>query len=208
MIRLYNACKVQSLILPTASETVDRREGLTAFRWFLRLLHVWGEKTGMLLLFASVMMGLVWLDSYLARPDQGVVGDDYPGAGIVVRSKQLHLWLPETVRELASPQSQVQTIRDHKDLRRFLESRHQESLRYAVTTRAYQANGGHSDITFIRRPYEDPHYFQEFLEILGDSGGKQDDNMVAGFLGASVHMIPKERLNRSPSEMITEQQVW
>ncbi|WP_237722670.1 hypothetical protein [Singulisphaera acidiphila] len=162
----------------------------------------------MLILLASVMMGLIWLDSYLTRPDQGVIGDDYPGAGIVVRSKQLHFWLPETVRELASPLSQVQTLRDHKDLRRFLESRHQESLRYAVTTRAYQANGGHSDITFIRRPYEDPHYFQEFLDILAGSGGKLDGNTVADFLGASVHIISKERLNRSLSEMITERQVW
>jgi hypothetical protein len=160
----------------------------------------------MVILFATVMTGLAWSSSGRSRPELGIEADEVPDAGIIVRSEVLHLWLPETLGKVTSPKCQAQIIRDHEDLRRVLEHRHQENPKYAVTVRGHQVNGGYGDITFVRHPYEDPRCFQEFLDLLAGVGGRRDCDTAADFPGTSVHIIPEELLNREPSEILAELQ--
>ncbi|SIN72759.1 hypothetical protein SAMN05444166_0471 [Singulisphaera sp. GP187] len=183
------------------TEINDRGTGRPTHGWLQRLLTVKGEKIMIGFFLATAMTGLAGVNLNGIRPAQGNDNDEVAGAGIIVRSEVLHLWLPETFRELAY--SPAQTVRDHQELRQFLEQRHLETLRYSVTTRGHQVDGGYSDIRYTRQPYEDAHQFQEFLDILAGVGGIPDHDLAAAFPGASVHFIAEAlgdvgRPDRSP----------
>ena len=179
--------------------------GLSVLRWLRRIFQVWGHTVGMAILLGTGMSGLAWIDSDSNRPAQVSGGVELPiSPGVVVRSEIIHLWLPESLQELASLQSKSPIVRDYKDLRRFLEHRQWQSLRYAVTIRGHQVNGDHSDTTFIRRPYEDARCFQELLNVLADAGSPTVRDTAAAFPAASVHIISEVLLTRDPSEILTE----
>lgn len=193
---------MESPILPATAKAAIRNDGLTAFRWLRHLTPNWGEMVGVAVFLAAV---IAWLSIGSTRsapkPDTDVASG---GAGIIVRSEVTHLWLPETLRALASLQSSSSPVRNHEDLRQFLEQRQRLTLQYAMTVRGHQVNGRHSDITFIRRPYEDPRCFQELLDILAIADGKPGRVTALDFTVASVHVIADERLSREPSEIIAE----
>jgi hypothetical protein len=157
--------------------------------WPQRVLPILGGKTLMAILLVTAVAALTTANSHLPRPDQDDEAEELPGAGIIVRSEVVHLQIPETLWELACLQSQAQVVSDHNDLRLFLEQRHQTDLWYAVTTRGHQVNGGHSDITFVRHPYDDPLHFQEVLDILARAIGRTDGDTTSEYFGASVSII-------------------
>jgi hypothetical protein len=154
-----------------------------------RALPILGGKTLMTILLVGAVAALTMTNSQIARPDQDDETEDLPGAGIIVRSEVVHLQIPETFRELAYLQSQAQVLSDHNDLRLFLEQRHQTDLWYSVTTRGHQINGGHSDITFVRHPYDDPRHFQEVLDILARAIGRTNEDTSSEFFATSVSII-------------------
>lgn len=195
MLRLHKACKRPWQIVPPRGGTSGRGDEPVAPGALRRLPPFRGETSVVSVLLAAVMAGSAWLSCGSARAGQGFDRDDPPGAGTIVRSETLHLWLPETLAELRCPRSQLP--RDHRGLRRFLERRGRKELHYAVTVRGHQADGGNSDITFIRRPYEDPAHLREFLDILADFGGKPDRDTPAEFRGTPVSIIPEGRLRTS-----------
>ena len=53
------------------------------------------------------------LAPHAAGPDRELDPDEPPGGGIVVRSELIHVWLPETLAELAQGQARSQVVRDH-----------------------------------------------------------------------------------------------
>ncbi|SIO40524.1 hypothetical protein SAMN05444166_4432 [Singulisphaera sp. GP187] len=174
-----------------------------AFRWLRRLSPVRDESIGVAILLVLVSAGLVWVSLHPAPPTQGDEYDEVPAnSGTIVRSEVIHLWLPESIRELASPQSSV--VRDPSDLRRYLERRNLQDLRYAVTIRGHQPNGDYYDIHFIRHPCESPVHFQELLNILADVSRAPGHEKAANFPGASTHDISEAVLSREPSEIIAE----
>jgi len=122
----------------------------------------------------------------LPQPAHEDETEEVPGAGIIVRSEVIQLRIPAVFRELARIQFQDQILRGHNDLRSFLERRRLQDLCYSLTTRGHQVNGGHSDITFVRHPYAEPHHFQEVLDILARTIGRTDRDTTADFSTASV----------------------
>ncbi|APW62491.1 hypothetical protein [Paludisphaera borealis] len=172
----------------------------TAFPGTGRIVLVQGAATALIVLLVAAMTWAAWLSADSTRPDEGGATYEYPGAGMIVRSETLHLWLPDTLGELASPQVQREVMRDFEGFRRFLEHRGQQRIRIAVTYRAYQVNGGWTDITLVRRPYDELSYFQELSAILAGAGGEPDHN-AADRLGALVQLVPEELLSREPSAM-------
>src|SRR5262249_30816329 len=128
-----------------------------------RLLESWGERVLMLLLLVTPVVGFTWLGSCASPPSRALEFDSQPGSGVTIRAEVLHLCLPRTLVDLAGGQPRYPVPQTHHQLQTFLESRAQEKLWYALTTRGYQVNGGIADITFIRYPYRDPEDFQELL---------------------------------------------
>jgi hypothetical protein len=170
----------------------------------LRLLRSWADKAMLLALVAATAIGLAWLDSRVIRPGRGLEPQDDPRSGVTVRNEVLHLWLPETLSELAKHQPFTAVAQQHQQLRTSLERRARESAWYALTTRAHQANGGMADITYIRHPYSDSQTFQELLDVLATAAGNPPLHSTLNLSGARVHILSSELSEREPSEVVRE----
>jgi hypothetical protein len=115
----------------------------------------------------------------------------------------IHLYLTRTLIKLANHQTQQPPLQTHEDLRRSLEVQEHRDLWYALTLRGFQVNGEFADTTFIRRPYDEPDRFAEFLEIMAAAIGSPRD-LWKNLSSATVHLIPDELSERDPREVITE----
>ena len=131
----------------------------------------------------------------LANKDDPAEGPDMTA---IVRSEVLRLWLPGTLTEMARDRSQPGFPRTHEDLRRYLELQHQQGLWYALTMRAHHADGRFSDVTVIRKPYDDRLVFPELLVVLATAAGNAPESTVSDFTKASIHLIADESVNREP----------
>jgi hypothetical protein len=182
--------------VPIAPHGADGTEeaALAAGRSPRRLLTIWGEKVIMTLVIVAATMGLTRFATHVSRQAQGLAPDGGPGAGTVIRTEVLHLWLPQTLLEQAK----------HRPLQQFLERQGQEKLWYALTTRGHQQNGGFADITMIRRPCDDPPHLSELLDILATAGGNPPSDPNLDYSKAAVHIIAEEMANREPREVIAE----
>jgi len=169
-----------------------------------RFQSIWGGTIFTMIVFAAGVVGLARLSFHVARQAQELEPADRPGAGIIVRSELLRLWLPQTLTELAKRQSQSRVVRTHGELQRFLELQDQEDLWYAQTTRGHQVNGDFTDITVIRRPYDDPLHFPELLDILATAAGNPPSYPNADFSKASVHIIARDLLKCESREVMAE----
>jgi len=158
----------------------------------------------MVFVLVAPVIAFTWLDSRASRPSRVLEPDDKPGSGVTVRADVLHLWLPETLIDLAGHQPESSVPQTHHELQTFLERRGQEKLWYALTTRGYQVNGGIADITVIRHPHGARQHFQEFLDILATAAGNPPRYPTLHYSGAEVHILPGEVLERDPSEVVEE----
>ncbi len=169
-----------------------------------RLFWSWGEMLLALVALIAPVIGYTRLDSCASRSSRLLEPDDRPGSGVTVRAEVLHLWLPETLIELAAHQPRCLVAQTHDDLRSFLECRGQRELWYAFTTRSHQVNGGIVDTTVIRHPYKDPNHFPEFLDVLGTAAGNPPTYPALSYSGAEVHVLPGKLSEREPSEVVEE----
>ncbi len=166
-----------------------------------------GEAFLKTIVIVGAVIGLCHFASHVTRqaPENGPLGGS--DAFMVARTEVLHLWLPKTLIELAKSQAQSRCFGTHEELQRFLELRHEQDVWCAMTIRIYQINGTFGDVTYIRRPYYDRHYFQEFLAILATAAGSPPyypDYPTSSFLIASVHVITEEFLGRQPREAMAD----
>jgi hypothetical protein len=164
----------------------------------------WGGTFFMTIVLAAGVMGLACLSCHVTRQDQELNPANFPGAGIVVRSELIRLWLPETLIDLAQRQSQSRVVRTHGELQRFLELEDRKDLWYAITTRGHQVNGNFVDITVIRRPYADPFDFAEFLDVLATVTGNPPVDPGTDSSQVSVHILAEGLLKCDPREVMAE----
>ena len=164
----------------------------------------WADTFFTMIVLAAGVTGLTCLSFHVARQDQELESASRSGSGIIVRSEPIHLWLPQTLTELAQHQSQSRVVRTHEELQRFLELEGREDLWYALTARGHQVNGGFVDITVIRRPYDDASHFPELLAILATVAGNPPHHPDADFSRASVHIMAQELLKGEPREVMAE----
>ena len=91
----------------------------------------------MTIVMATAVMGLARFAARVTQQTQESCSANLPGAGIIVRSEVLRLWLPQTLVELAKSQPQSPPLRTHAELQRLLEGQDQKALVVRrVTTRA------------------------------------------------------------------------
>jgi hypothetical protein len=167
-----------------------------------RFRSIRGGNILMMITIVAAVLGLTRLAPHVPRNAQ----EPEPDAKlfVIVRSEVLCIWLPQTLTELAKRQAQSRFVRTHEELQRFLDLKHQQTLWYALSMRAYDANGEFSDVTCIRRPYDDSLYFPEVVAILATVAGTPPHEPNSDFSRASVHIIADEFLNGEPREVMAE----
>jgi len=156
------------------------------------------------MLIVALAIGIAWIDCCATQPGRALEPDQVAGSGHIVRAEVLHLWLPETLIDLAKHVSGSSVAQSHQELRTSLERSGQENLWFAFTIRAHQVNGVAADITFIRHPYREPEDFREFLDILATAAGSPPDEPPAYYSGAEVHILPQELTEREPRAVVEE----
>ena len=157
----------------------------------------------MTIIFVAAVLGLICFADLVTRQGPELAPADRSGLGIIVRSEVLRLWMPEAT-EMAICQLQRPALQTHKELKRFLELHDQKGLWYALTARAYQANGHCVDLTFVRQPYKDSAHFPEFLAILAAADSRPPCNRTVEFSRVSVHVIAGDLSKREPREVMAE----
>jgi hypothetical protein len=180
----------------------------TAGRSLWRLLTIWGEKVGLAVVLTTAAIGFSRFASHASRPGPELEINNRPDGGFVVRREVRRLWLPEALSRLAKPQARSPLIRDHEELRQFLELQNLEDLCYALTIRMHQVNGEFAEITFIRHPYDEFHYFPELMDVLATAAGNpppHSDAFEGDFSTASVQVIPEKSWKRGFREFMVEQ---
>jgi hypothetical protein len=126
------------------------------------------------------------------------------GGGVIVRSEVLDLWLPDTLTTLAQRRSQSGIIRSHEELQQFLELEDRKDVWYALTVRGHQVDGGFSDVTVIRWPYDDRCHFPRLQAILATVAGNPARYGAADFSSTSIDVLTEEQLMDSPSRVMAE----
>jgi hypothetical protein len=169
-----------------------------------RFPSIRGGTIFMIFVFAAGVMGLAGLSFHVARRAHELEPADQPGAGIIVHSELLRLWLPQELTDLSKRQSQSLVVRTHEELQRLLERQDRRRLWYAVTFRAHQLDGKVVDLTFIRRPYDEARHFPEFLNVLATAAGNPPRDPDADYSKASVSIIAREPSKREPRDVMAE----
>ncbi len=158
----------------------------------------------MVFAIAAGAIGLTLFASHVSTEEQTLVNADEPGSGTIVRFEALDVWLPAVLIELAKPDAATGAMRTHADLRRYLEVRGQEDVWYAMKVRGHQTDGGFADMPFVRRPYNEPDAFSEFLEILAMAAGNSSGEPAAKFSSCSVRLLDQSLLKRDPRSAVAE----
>ena len=158
----------------------------------------------MVLIFAVSIYAFTRSDWHPARPEAELEPGNVPGSGMAVRTDALHLWLPEAWSELAKRDSSLTGARTRAELQRYLELRKREGLWYALTQRMYPANGRSTDITYIRRPYDDPRGLSECLDLIAELSGDISVDSTADFSNVTIHVVPDVQSKNDPREVIAE----
>jgi hypothetical protein len=158
-----------------------------------------------MMIFAAGVLALATIPVPEAREPQEPGVASSPGAGIIVRSERIRLWMPRTLIELGQRQPGRRVINSHTELRRTLECENLKHLWYAVTMRAHQANGEFVDITLTRQPYAAADSFAELQDILAATqNAASDAGPDSRSSRVSIHIIPQEYEKRAPLEVMAQ----
>jgi hypothetical protein len=182
----------------------DSKKSIAAPGRTPRRLAIWGGNVVMAIAVVTAGVGLTRFGSHVAQQADKLEPVEAGGAGVIVRSEVLCLWLPPALSESAKRESQSGVSRTHEDLRRFLDAQHQQDLWYALTMRGFQVNGDFTDLTIIRRPYDDRAHLPALLDILATAAGERPREPAGEFANATVRVIPKELLKLEPRQAVAE----
>ncbi|QEH38761.1 hypothetical protein OJF2_73670 [Aquisphaera giovannonii] len=165
--------------------------------------------SGFRTLVAAALVGAILLipDRSSARPSTGTTApaandDEATGdAGVIVRSETVEVWLPESLRELASPVVRARALAEPDGLRRVL-GRRGGDPRIALTTRCHRADGEHSDITFILRPLDVPDHLERLREALAGVADVHPGDVADDGQGPDAHLVPEGLLDRDQDQIL------
>jgi hypothetical protein len=173
--------------MPKRITTVDFSVG-ALFRWLVGNLIV--------VVFVATAIGLMHFNAVVPQPGAAPEFNDPPSSGVIVRSEVIHVWLPETLVDPAQHDFQALVARTHQEPKKALERRGQENLWYAITFRAYLANGRSDYMSFIRHPYRQLNHLQELTDIVATVAGIPPRNPSADYSAAVVHIMPARMSQR------------
>jgi hypothetical protein len=140
--------------------------------------------------FVTTAIGLMHFNAVIPQSGAEQELNGPPGAGVIVRSQVIHLWLPEILVDPTRTECPALVGQTHQELKKALECREQQNLWYAITVRGYQVNHLAGDISFIRYPYREPEHFQELTDVLATAAGSPPRHPSADYSAAVVNIMP------------------
>ena len=145
----------------------------TAGRSICRLLKNCGENVWFAVVLIGAVIGLTRFATQVSQSGRALEINNVPDGGAVVRLEVRYLWLPEALTRLARPQSRSPLIRNHEELKQFLELRDLEDHSYALTIRAAstQRRVRRDHVRSSARNDESESTFQEFMDALATAAG-------------------------------------
>ena len=146
--------------------------------------------------FVTIVIGLAHDNAVVPQPGAAPELTDAPGSGLIVRSEVIHLWLPESLVDLAQREPPALVTRTHHELIKALNRRGPQNLWYAITVRAYLANNRSEDMSFIRHPYRQFDHLQELTDIVATVVGIPPRHLAADYSAAVVHIMPARMSER------------
>jgi hypothetical protein len=146
--------------------------------------------------FVTMVIGLAHYSAVVPQPGAARELSDAPGSGLIIRSEVMHLWLPESLVDLARNESRALVARTHQELMKALERRGEENLWYAITVRAHLANGRCEDMLFIRHPSRQLDHLMELTDIVATVAGIPPRRPSADYSAAVVHIMPARMSQR------------
>jgi hypothetical protein len=138
----------------------------------------------------TTVIGLTQFDAAAPRPSEAPEFVDSPGAGLIVGSEVIRVWVPESLVELAGHEFPGLIARTHQELKKVLELRGPEDLWYAITVRAHLADHRAEDIPYIRYPHRQPEYLSELSDVLATVAGSPPRHPLLDYSAATVHIMP------------------
>ena len=156
------------------------------------------------LMFAAGGVGLNRLASRCDLQHQNLPAAGEAGAGVIVRSELLCLWLPEDLLALAASRPPAATLENDGHFRRYLELHCREDLWYVTTFRLYRRDGKFDDISYIRQPcgeMKSVSQLREHLRILAKSPAAAEDSDQPT---VDVRELPQHLLKRKPRNALIE----
>ncbi|WP_165233316.1 hypothetical protein [Aquisphaera insulae] len=138
-----------------------------------------------------------------AAPSDGDASSS--GAGTILESQIVELWLPGSLRGLEDPAVRAKVLESPDGLRGFLDRPGFRDQPPAVTIRCHRADGRPCDFTQILHPLMVPDHLRmlrEALDGLDDAPeGVADNDEIAV---EKVHSLPDGLLDREQAEILAE----
>jgi hypothetical protein len=169
---------------------------------FGTLLRCLVSNVMMIAVLVTIAIGLTQFHATVPEPAAAPEFSDPSGSGFIVRSEVVHLWLHETLVDLARSEFPALVAPTHQELKKALERRGQENLWYAITLRSHLANHRAEDASFFRYPYRQPEYLQELMDVLATVAGSPTRHTAADYSGANVRIMPAGMSQREWLEAI------
>jgi hypothetical protein len=119
-----------------------------------------------------------------------------PAGSTVVFHQVLHIWLSESLVDLAKQDSACSKARSHEELRAILERHGYQGLFYAFKVRVYGANGGFGEVASVRYPYDEPWNFPEFPGFCTLAAGTLPRSDTVDYSSAALHILPASTSRR------------
>jgi hypothetical protein len=122
-----------------------------------------------------------------------------PAAGVALTSGSLitpdmvmDIWLPGEWATLAVSASAASILSSHDALQAFLREQAQERFCYVLICNSMMDNGQTTRRVFVRQPYQQPEYFEEFSDVLAAAAGRTIRTELLDYTTARIAPIPDE----------------
>lgn len=155
-------------------------------------------------LLASVLSVGVIYPALASRDSVENGGWESVGETRVVGAELVDLWLPAQFDALAEDLSRSTDCRSFDKFQKFLAERNLQRIWYAAIVRWRLADGRHNDITYIRKPFDDPGQSLEFRDLLISGKFEPGHGILARLSPRAVHVIADDQASRAPIEVVLD----
>lgn len=108
----------------------------------------------------------LWVQSWSSGGPGTPEPDEVDSSRLMDRVLDVEGWASEGIAGLVEEMASLPAAPTWEEVRRAMERRGCTDLRYVLEIHCLLRNGSQDDCMLVRRPYDEPHHFNEFLRYL------------------------------------------